>query len=219
MQNIHDADYEGGRRGGVDAVIRRKKNLIPSYTVGQALAALHGDPVAAYNEKSEIWANDRLYARFFNEQTSARHIVFSYSLLRSVENRKFDLAAKARVGSDNLTASETQQLQYFRNRGSIFLSVAGVSSCLEIIVGNRISSLWRLSFGDAEGPVDAQRYWEPIVRTLSPLFSKLENALKDGLKNRTTIQESLQTFASLVEATAVGNAEIYKSFAKHVHKN
>ncbi len=55
-----------------------------------------------------------------------------------------------------------------------------------------------------------------IIRTLSPLLPKLDNALKDGLKNRATVRESLQTFSSLVEATAAGNAEIYKKFAQHI---
>jgi hypothetical protein len=67
-------------------------------------------------------------------------------------------------------------------------------------------------------PADAQRHWEPIVKAVSPLFPRLGNALKDGLKNRTIIQESLQTFASLVEVTAAGNAEIYQNFARRVRK-
>lgn len=152
MAQIPDAEYEGGRRGGGDAVIRRKKNLLPAFTVGQALSALHGDPVAAYHEKSEIWANDRLYAQFFTEQTTAKHIVFAYSLLRTVENRKFELAAKSKGSNDDLTQSESQQLQYFRSRGAILLACAGVSSCLEIIFSKKIRSLWRLSFGDRVSP-------------------------------------------------------------------
>jgi hypothetical protein len=215
MEKIPDVEYEGGRRGGVEAVIKRKKNLLPAYTVGQALAAMHGDPVAAYHEKSEIWANDRLYAQFFNEQTSARHIVFAYKLLRTVESRKFDLATKAKNAPDDLTQSENQQLQFFRNRGATLLACAGVSSCLEIILDRKIQSLWRFSFGDAS-PDAAQSCWELIIRTLSPLLPKLDNALKDGLKNRTMVRESLQTFSSLVEATAAGNAEIYKKFAHHI---
>lgn len=86
---------------------------------------------------------------------------------------------------------------------------------LEIILGKKIQSLWRFSFGDAS-PDQAQSHWEPIIRTLSPLLPKLENSLKDGLKNRGTVRESLQTFSSLVEATAAGNAAIYKKFADGV---
>jgi hypothetical protein len=44
--------------------MKRRKNLLPSYTVGQALAAFHGDPVTAYDKKSEIWVNDGIYLKF-----------------------------------------------------------------------------------------------------------------------------------------------------------
>ena len=54
IAKIPEAEYQGGRRGGYAAAIARNPKLLPSYTVGQALAAFHGDPVAAYNRKSEI---------------------------------------------------------------------------------------------------------------------------------------------------------------------
>lgn len=44
VAKIPDAEYEGGRRGGHSDVIKRSKRLLPSYTVGQTLAAFHGDP-------------------------------------------------------------------------------------------------------------------------------------------------------------------------------
>lgn len=91
MGQIPEAEYQGGRRGGHAESIARRPNLMPSYTVGQALAALHGDPAVAYNKKSEIWALDSLYAKYFNEDTTARHIVFAFSLIRAIEARKLSL--------------------------------------------------------------------------------------------------------------------------------
>jgi hypothetical protein len=46
---IPDTEYERGRRGGTSDTIKRRPNLLPSYTVGQALAAFDGDPVIAKN--------------------------------------------------------------------------------------------------------------------------------------------------------------------------
>jgi hypothetical protein len=51
---IPHAEYQGGRRGGASDAIRRNPYLLPSYTVGQALAAVQGDPEVAYNQKAEI---------------------------------------------------------------------------------------------------------------------------------------------------------------------
>jgi len=83
FSSIPQAEYDGGRRGGARDAMRRKKNLLPSYTVGQALAAFHGDPVIAYDKKSDIWVNDGTYLKYFNDQTTAQHVVFSYTLLSS----------------------------------------------------------------------------------------------------------------------------------------
>lgn len=46
FNTIPEAEYMGGRRGGSEDVIRRRTNLLPSSTVGQALTAFHGDPLS-----------------------------------------------------------------------------------------------------------------------------------------------------------------------------
>jgi hypothetical protein len=91
---IPDAEYEGGRRGGASDAIKRTKFTLPSYTVGQSLAAFHGDPVTAYDKKSELWTNERNYRQIFTDRTTARHIVFCYSLLAAVNDRKLELSQK-----------------------------------------------------------------------------------------------------------------------------
>jgi hypothetical protein len=88
FRNIPDAEYEGGRRGGASDRIKRRPNLLPSYTVGQALAAFHGDPVIAYDRKSDIWINDRTYSNYFKDETTAKHIVFVYSLYHAVSRKR-----------------------------------------------------------------------------------------------------------------------------------
>jgi hypothetical protein len=70
MTAIPSADYDGGRRGGPTDAIKRRPNLLASGTVGQALAAVHGDATVAYNQKSDIWSNDTLYSRYFSARLS-----------------------------------------------------------------------------------------------------------------------------------------------------
>ncbi len=123
---IPDAVYEGGRRGGTGDAIKRRASLLPSYTVGQALAAFHGDPITAYNKKTEIWKNDAIYSRYFNDDTSGGHIVFTYSLLRAIERVKVDLSEK--LGTEmGLKDSEKKQLDFFRISGSTLLYAAAIS--------------------------------------------------------------------------------------------
>ena len=196
-------------------MIRRRKNLLPSFTVGQAVASLHGEPVIAYNEKTNIWERDSLYTRFFNDNTSAVHLVFAYSLLRSVEGRKIELVAKQKKGND-LTKSEEAQLSFFRNRGATFIGVTAVAGCLEAILGRNVPTLFRLSFGEKCSPVRAIEHWGRIVTTLAPILPRLEGALKPRLDNQARVKDTTDEFRALVEATVESNKAIYAKFKQAV---
>lgn len=212
---IPNAKYEGGRRGGHKDVIERNKNLLPSYTVGQALAAFNQDPHTAYNFKSDIWVSDKTYAKFFNDDTNGVNLVFAYSLLRAVEQSKQRVVAKSRVDG-GLTTQETDLLSYFRHRGSTYLFAAAIASCLETFIGKRVSSPSRVSFGSKVSPKQATQYWEEIVSIVSPFCQQLSEALTDGLSSIERAQKAITTFRTLVQATSAANTEVYKKFSKIV---
>jgi hypothetical protein len=210
---IPNAKYEGGRRGGHKDAIERNKNLLPSYTVGQALAAVHQEPLTAYNQKSEIWISDQIYARFFNDEVNGPHLVFCYALLRAVEDAKRNLVAKSKL-ENTLTAQESELLSYFRHRGSTYLFVAAIAACMETFLGKRIPVLARVSFGAKTPPKTATQHWGEIVSLTSPFCQQLTEALSDGLKSGEKAQKAISTFRSLVQATASANVEAYRKFAK-----
>ncbi len=212
---IPNAKYEGGRRGGHKDIIERNKNLLPSYTVGQALAAFHQDPLTAYNLKSDIWVSDQTYARFFNDNTTGAHLVLCYALLRAVEEAKHTLVAKSK-SEPSLSVQEDELLSYFRHRGSTYLFVSAIASCIETFVGRRIAIPERVSFGPKTPPKLATQHWNEVVRLVSPFCQQLTEALSDGLKSNERAQKAITTFRSLVQATADANADAYKRFAKFV---
>lgn len=211
---IPDAEYEGGRRGGSADVIRRRANLLPSYTVGQALACFQQDPIVAYNQKTAIWVNDRLYSKYFNEHTKAAHIVCAYSLLRSVEAKKKEILEKSKKGT--LTTLEEEYLTYFRQRGSIFLLSSSIVSCLEIFLSRKIPNIFRISFGSATSPKDSEENWGEIINVTLPFCSQLNEGLYGGLKNAKTVATVSKTFRSLVQATAASNQSIYDTFKEKI---
>lgn len=194
-------------------MIRRRPNLLPSYSVGQALACFHQDPIIAYNQKTAIWINDNLYSKYFNENTKAAHIVCAYSLVKSVENKKNELIAKS--NRNNLTSSEEEYLNYFRQRGSIFLLASAIVSCLEIMIGKKILNTYRISFGNTS-PKQAEELWGNIVTVTLPFCAQLTKALQGGLKNASTVKDSIGIFRSLVQATAIQNKPIFDEFASKV---
>ncbi|MBU4056242.1 MAG: AIPR family protein, partial [Proteobacteria bacterium] len=216
IAKIPAAEYEGGRRGGHLDVISRNKNLLPSYTVGQALASFHGDPVVAYNQKTNIWVSDKLYARYFPEDITGAHVVFAYSLLRSVEEAKKDLVAKFKTKHNSLTSQEETLLEYFRHRGSTYLLVAAIAGSLETVLGHKIPNRFKTSFDDNTSPVKGSSYWSQIVKVTSPFSTQLSEAFSDGLKNSDKVSSAQNTFRSLVQATSGANSSVFDKFRKFV---
>src|SRR5690606_20069411 len=141
-----DVHYAGGRRGGEGDSIKRPRNSISSYTVGQALVAFHGDPTVAYNQRSGIWQSDKLYSSVFNEHTTAAHILFAYSLLKSIEETKSKLRT---TPERDRTEPQGRQWQTLRLRGATFLMTAAVAASLEVVLGKPIPNRFALAFGDS----------------------------------------------------------------------
>jgi hypothetical protein len=196
MKAIPEAEYDGGRRGGISAAIKRRPKLLPSYSVGQAIAAVHGDPTVAYNEKSAIWSKDVLYSKYFNDDLTATHIVLCYSILRAVEEEK--KALRAREMESNMSAADQSKLEFYRRRGSVFLMAAAIGECLETIADTVIPNRFSLSFGTTVSPDQATKLWVPAVEAFSNLSSRLDEALSDGLKNAAKVRETIKDFSQLV---------------------
>ncbi|MGV9859465.1 AIPR family protein [Gordonia sp. NPDC003425] len=190
FQAIPDAEYEGGRRGGASDAIKRSKNALPSYTVGQALAAFHGDPVTAYNKKSDIWTSEKLYRQFFTERTTARHIVFCYSLLDTINQRKIDLTGKQREEPDSLTEQEKVQLEFLSKKGAPFLIVYCISQTIETILGRRIANRFDVHFKANLSPIDATKIWDPVLNVILSLSKQLDGAF---VRNRISNEGIRQT--------------------------
>lgn len=208
---IPNAEYEGGRRGSSSDIIRRRPNLLGSYTVGQALAAFHGDPITAYNKKAGIWINNNIYDKLFNDSTKAAHIVCCYGLVRAIEAKKKTLQTKT-----GLTKVDEGALNFLRQRGAIFLVTHAVAFCLESILDRSVPNLFRISFGVSCSPSQSIQYWAKIIDVLIPFVEHLNPAIVNGLKNATEINKAVTTFSSLVQSTRQYNASVFDSFKVNV---
>jgi len=202
------------RRGGHQDIIQRKQNTLPSITAGQALAAFHKDPYVAYNEKTHIWESDSLYSKYFNEQTTAKHIMLACSLLRTVENKKLFLMNKSKI--ETLTGFEGDQLSFFRERGSILLLTSAISRSLEIFLNQPTPNLFSISFKENISMEKGMEIWAPIVEISSSFTSHLLTGMSDGLKNRTNVESAIKTFQGLISSTKDANSKIYSTLAKEV---
>ena len=208
-------DYEGGRRGNVSDAIKRRPNLLPSYTVGQALAAFHGDPVLAYNEKSRIWSDNTPYNKIFNDETDAAHIIFCFSLLRAIEARKKILLDKQKQDANSITRQEAATIDYFRQKGSQFLLVYVVSQSMETILSRAIPNHFRLSFGEVP-LTGAMAFWHDILDVFLSFPDKLAQPLKEGLKSNERAKAAADDIRQTLEAIKNFNEKIYSEFARKI---
>lgn len=207
---IPEAEYLGGRRGGVGDAIARRRNLIPDRAVAQCLAAFHGRPNLAYNETRRIWEENKIYAEMFNDQVNARHIVFAYSLMRSIEEKKRELA---QLSDEDRTSQQEKQIDFLRRRGSITLLVAAIAACVETILGKPVPNLYKLRFRTNCSPAQGMTHWRPVLNSLLPFVSHLMKATDRGLQSQERVSEAVDLFQSMVESTVEHNKAVYASFA------
>jgi len=211
FESIPQIQYTSRRGGAVD-IIRRNPNVLPSVTAGQSLAAFHGEPSIAYNDKSKIWDSDRLYSMFFNDQTKARHILLCYSLTKTIEDLKIEFL----YSEEELLEEQENILSFLRSRGSIILFSTAISDCLENLLSRRIPNKFSVQFSRNVSLDEAKSIWRPIINIGTSFVTQLNDGLQDGIKNQARINEARKTFVSLMGAVKVANSQIVESFAKDV---
>ncbi len=216
FESIPDAEYEGGRRGGASDAIKRSKFTLPSYTVGQSLAAFHGDPVGAYDKKSEIWTSENKYRQVFTDRTKARHIVFCYSLLNSINEQKLKLTQKQKASSGALTNIENTSLAFLTKKGANYLIVHVVSQCMETILSKPIPNRFDLQFKRNISPLDAGAIWNPIVDMMLSLSNQLESAFSRNRISNESMSRSVPNFVGVVASIKDFQKERFDKFAADV---
>jgi hypothetical protein len=212
---IQDAEYEGGRRGGASDAIKRSKFTLPSYTVGQSLAAFHGDPVTAYDKKSELWTNEKNYRQIFTDRTTARHIVFCYSLLSALNDRKLELSRKQKTDSSSLTTIDNNSLEFLNKKGANYLLVYVISQCMETILGKPIPNRFDLHFAKNISPAAAQKLWQPIVNMMLSLSNQLDSAFSRNRISNESMSRAVPNFVGVIASIGSLHRETFENFTSH----
>jgi len=220
FENIDNVMYLGGRRGGSEDRIKRYSNLIPHDVVAQCLTAYHQDPGSAYNRKKEIWENNTLYSQIFSEKTTAKHIMYVYSLYLAIENKKNQLKSKNREGQ--LDKIEQEMHDFLIVRGAVWLLIAALSSGIDSILGIKVKDQFSLYFKSDVSLEEAVELWKKPLSIVLPFVSSLVPAVQDGLKTKDVINSSINDFtektASMLSIMKVtpGAKENIESFASEL---
>lgn len=208
--------YDGGRRGGSSDAIKRSRTSLASYTVGQVLTAFHGDPVAAYDKKADIWVDDSMYARIFSERTTAAHILFAYSLYDALTTRLLTLRGASRNAQQEMSEAEEQELAFLSLKGAPYLLVEVIARSLETILGKTIPNRFGLRFKDSPTLAEAAGHWAIVIDAVLPLAEQLRGAFNRGRVTREGKEAAILAFEGLFRALQNFQPDAFADFAKQV---
>lgn len=179
FNEIRSVVYLGGRRGGSDDKIKRYSNLIPHDLVAQCLSAFHQDPNTAYNRKKEIWENNALYSSIFSEKTTARHMLFVYSLYQAIEKKKENL----KLTKNNLSTTDKDIYEYLSIRGSTWVLLAAIASSMDNILNKPLRDFFDLKFTINMTFEEAVSLWEHPLETGSSFCKFIITSCSKWCKN------------------------------------
>ncbi len=219
--------YNGGRRNSMRP---RLREVFDPDTVAQTLLAFNGNPVDAYSSKKDIWINNQMYSNTFSDELHAEHIIFVYSLIKTIDDMKAELQHKCNV-RDALEVDKNQ-LKFLSKRGSRILLLSAISNCLEILLGTPIASKINLHFDDSKDFNRCKNWWKPCVKISLSFFEQLNPALSaggldskakvetahksaGGLDSKAKVETAHKQFSSMINAIIPGVETQLNDFRAH----
>jgi hypothetical protein len=214
-------DYTGGRRGGYASASTRRRGsnegYIPASTVAQALMAFHSKLSIAINSKSEIWESDTHYSTIFNQHTTVKHMLFVFSLYRSIIAFKENLE-----NIQQPTEDDQKAIDIVGSQGAVYVIIALVShkTMIEVILDTQIPDKFKLSFSGKPSVQDAVSYWQELIEIF--LNISLEH-LFEMIKNRKFNQDDLDKVCGIVrghiKSDRKRNPNFYARFKEKISFN
>lgn len=166
--------------------------------------------------RCEIWEDDAIYGRLFTDRTSARHILFAVTALKSIEQEKVRLRG---IFEAELDDAKRKRLSFLRRRGSQFLLLAGLGACSELLVGRPVPDRYALHFAPAVYVAAGVEAWRPVVDAIMPLAgNSLETALQmeRGLRSDESVRAAIETLRALVESVHMSLEPTFAAFREIV---
>lgn len=218
FEAISDVSYNGGRRGGVEDVIRRKNDL-PNGKVAQAIAAFHSLATEAVRGYQDFWQDDSLYQKVFFDGISADHIVFCLSLIEAVQEHR-----SALTGKESLTTSEKDALKFLNIKGAQLLFAEAIAKLFDDIVGESISSLDRLHFKPGTSLQEATSNWHVFLQLLYPFLTNVIDKIRDDNSgslpariSSATVQAFVGTIRPMISIIKISGQEPVSDFISKLY--
>lgn len=207
---IEGANYNG-KRGDVEDLIKPDPYLISADLAAQSLAAFHGEANIAYNQRAKIWRNDVLYQQFFKKDTTAKHIIFTSSLIGAILDKRKVLK---KIGED-IGPDDKESLEFLSKRGGFILYATAIGKCIEIITNSVIPNKYVISFGDISYE-EAKNNWGIIIERTLPSTKTLVPGLVDSTLRSDRIDKPIEDFKIILETIKTMNKTMFNEFNEKI---
>ena len=206
--------YSGGLRS---SEAPRGREVFDHLLTGQILVAYNGDPVSAYNDKTNIWNDDKLYGTIFNDELTPEHTIFVYSLSKTIDKVKVELQQMQR--EDKLLDHQKKQLEFLSRRGSRIMLFSAIARNLEIITEKKITCPQKLRFEDCSNFENCIKWWHPIVAMTLSFYQILQPALSaGGLDSKEKAQEAISSIGANINALYLTSGATKDQFSGFISK-
>ncbi|MEI7251815.1 AIPR family protein [Pectobacterium versatile] len=208
-----DALYTGGLRKSLSP--KQKRILLPTDTVAQILIAFHDNPTNAYHNKKDIWDEDGLYKKAFDDSITKEHIVFVFTLNEAIAKIKKNYSDLFRHG--NLPVVDQAKQSFLSRPGVSLLIINAISSMMEIIAGRAIPNKYKLSFKDSVTRSKAIDLWMPVIIRLLTRATLLDPATEARLSKRKIVIDIISRFQSDMDMYRDDFPQLLPDFVKNLN--
>ncbi len=207
-----DSLYTGGLRKSLTP--SQKIILFPTDTVAQVLIAFHDHPTNAYHNKKDIWDDDALYRKAFDDSITKGHVIFVFTLNEAIAQIKKQYGDLFRHG--NLPELDKAKQQFLSRPGVSLLIINAISSMVEIIVGRAVPNKYSLSFKESINRKKAIELWLPVITRLLTRATLLDPATEARVSKRKVVTEVVSRFQSDMDMYREDFPNLLPDFVKSV---
>lgn len=151
------------------AQTRAPKNAITAYSIAPHLCSFHGDPNTAYRQANDIFLQDSIYDRVFNDAITVEHIYLIKTLSLAIDEYKEYLNDRVRKNDATDLDKEHQEfLKYSASKIFIFYIIGRLA---EIILNKKVTNLYNWKANPelvSQNNVSVKKGWLEVIQTMLP---------------------------------------------------
>jgi len=148
---------------------RAPKNAITAYSIAPHLCSFHGDPSTAYRQANDIFLQDSIYERVFNDVITVEHIYLIKTLSLAIDEYKAYL--NDRVKQNDATELDKEYQEFLKYSASKIFIFYIIGQLAEIILNKKVTNLYTWKAKPelvSQNNASIKKGWLEVIQTILP---------------------------------------------------